>query len=256
MRRYGTLLASALLVALWVAPVAAHAATADCGAEISDPAGVLSAAQVSELTQHAAVLASATDLRIRTEKSLAHGSLNADEEALQKSCGWADAANVRQPRLLVIMVATKSRQMGIYPGTALVGTITDPVWLGIEQQDMRPHFADEDWLGGLQAGTDALQATLAGTPPPAAEPRTSGGGFPVGAVVIGAIAVLAAVAAFRSLRRIGRPKYAPNGDYIGPHHAPGNGRDQYGIWHGGGLGGGGMGGGGSASGGGGGSSGF
>ena len=70
-------------------------------------------------------------LRIRTVTTTNGETLNAYEQAEQQSCGWADAANVRQPQLLVVMVATQDRQMGIYPGPALVGTLTDPVWLAI-----------------------------------------------------------------------------------------------------------------------------
>jgi uncharacterized protein len=260
MRWYGALLASSVAVALsTLGTVAAHAAPAVCSAEISDTAAVLSAAQIAELTRHAAPLGTSTHLRIRTERSITHGSLNADEKALQESCGWADTANVRQPRLLVIMVATEARQMGIYPGTDLVGTLTDPVWLSIEQQDMRPHFADKDWLGGLEAGIDALQATLPGTAPTpagATSTRSSRGLNLLGTVFAGAFAVLVVVAWFAGIRRHRRPRYAKNGDYIGPHHASGLGYDRYGVPFGGGFGGNSGGGGGSSSGGGGGSSGF
>ncbi|BEP13741.1 hypothetical protein acdb102_20520 [Acidothermaceae bacterium B102] len=260
MRRYAALVTACVTLALSLGtPALARAASSDCGTEIVDRAGALTSAQLDQLTEHAAALARTTELRIRTESSLQAGSLNADEEALQKSCGWADSANVRQPRLLVIMVATKARQMGIYPGTDLVGTITDPVWLSIEQQDMRPHFAGKDWLGGLEAGTDALSATLSGTAPPPVQadpPKTSKGLGVVGAIVTVGLIGLAVVALLASIRRSRRAKYAPNGDYIGPHHSLGAGYDRYGIPYGGGIGGGGAGGGGSGSGGGGGSSGF
>ena len=76
------------------------------------------------------------------------------------------------------MVATQDRQMGIYPGPALVGTLTDPVWLSIEHQDMRPHLASRDWLGGLDAGIDALQEVLVKGAPPATAPAPTAAGLP------------------------------------------------------------------------------
>jgi len=264
MRRYGAQLTVCVTLALSCsAPTVVYAASTDCATQVVDGAGALTSAQLDQLNEHAAALASTTELRIRTETSLQAGSLNADEEALQKGCGWADAANVRQPRLLVIMVATKARQMGIYPGTALVGTITDPVWLSIEQQDMRPHFADKDWLGGLDAGIDVLSATLSGTAPVPGvapdPPAVSSGGSDIASGIFagGVIAFVVGVGVVALRRRSHARMYAPNGDYIGPHHPPGTGYDRYGIPLGGGIGGGGTGGGGgSGSGGGGGSSGF
>ncbi|BEP13742.1 hypothetical protein acdb102_20530 [Acidothermaceae bacterium B102] len=172
MRRYGTLLAVGLTIALssglTFTASAAHAAEDDCTAVVQDQADVLSPDQLTELKHHAAGLGATTMLRIRTVTTTNGETLNAYEKAEQQSCGWADAANVRQHQLLVVMVATQDRQMGIYPGPALVDTLTDPVWLAIEQQDMRPLFATQNWLGGLDAGIDALSTTLSGGTAPAA----------------------------------------------------------------------------------------
>ena len=183
MGRYAAVATLAVTLALTGGTTSlAHAAAPACKTVVTDDAGVLSPAQLTALTKHAAGLATKTELRIRTEKSLFTGSLNGDEGSLQQDCGWATRSGVRQPRLLVIMVATEDRQMGIYPGTALVGTITRPVWLSIEQKDMRPHFAKADWVGGLEAAVDALSATVtaaaAAPSPPASAPATSSAAAP------------------------------------------------------------------------------
>ncbi|MDX6254259.1 MAG: uncharacterized protein QOJ11_593 [Frankiales bacterium] len=143
-------------------PASAVAPDRGCAQEIADGAQVLSGDELAALRADATHLAGLTSLRIRTVASVPGGDLNAYEKQLQLRCGWADATNVRQPRLLVFMVATTDRQMGIYPGPDLVGTITDSVWLSIEQESMRPLFADGDWSGGLQAGVDALDQALSG----------------------------------------------------------------------------------------------
>jgi uncharacterized membrane protein YgcG len=133
---------------------------------------------LAALSADASHLAGVSTLRIRTVASVPDGDLNEYERQLQIRCGWADSANVRQPDLLVVMVSTMDRQMGIYPGPALIGTITDPVWLSIEQENMGPLFADGDWSGGLQAGVDALDQALsvgrtAGKPARPPAPRAS-----------------------------------------------------------------------------------
>lgn len=166
-RWYATAVLTCGLVAL-TAPAASAAASSSaasrpgCDAVVGDSAGVLSASDLTTLEKRTSHLAATTMLRIRTEQSVPGGNLNAYEKTLQKHCGWADSANVRQPKLLVVMVSTDDRQMGIYPGPALVGRITEPVWLGIEQQQMRAYFADQDWADGLAAGTDTLSKVLAG----------------------------------------------------------------------------------------------
>ena len=123
---------------------------------------MLSASELASLKVKAAQLAKTTTLRIRTEASVPGGDLNAYEKKLQIHCGWADATNVRQPKLLVVMVSTGDRQMGIYPGPALTDKITKPVWLGIEQEQMRPFLSDQDWADGLGAAVDSLAKVVAG----------------------------------------------------------------------------------------------
>ncbi|MDX6200889.1 MAG: hypothetical protein QOJ83_389 [Frankiales bacterium] len=186
-RRLGALLSAAGLIALSgggaaaapTKPGAPHTATAQptkpqppsaaapagCDREISDDAQVMSGDDLAALETDAADLAGTTTLRIRTVTSVPGGDLNAYEKQLQINCGWANAANVRQPKLLVLMVATEDRQMGIYPGPDLVGTITKPVWLTIEQENMGPYFKDGEWSPGLQAGVDSLDRVLAGDSP-------------------------------------------------------------------------------------------
>jgi uncharacterized protein len=145
------------------APIPAASAPAqECSREIADDAQAISGDDVAALETDATDLAGITMLRIRTVTGVPGGDLNAYEKQLQISCGWADAANVRQPRLLVLLVAPDDRQMGIYPGPALVGTITEQVWLTIEQENMGPYFKDAEWSTGLQAGVDSLDRVLKG----------------------------------------------------------------------------------------------
>jgi uncharacterized protein len=233
-------------------------ATAGCADEIVDGAGVLSPADVTMLTQGSAALAATTTLRLRTVTSVPKKDLNAYEKTLQISCGWANAANVRQPKLLVVMVDTQDRQMGIYPGPALSGTIDKPIWLSIEQHNMRPHLASADWEGGLQGGVYALAALINGgalvaSSPPVATAASGTHKSEVGQVVLwgGVMGLWAVVGLVGRARRRRRWKQSSaylydNIPYGGGHH--------HGGWGGGGGSDGG--GGGSSSDGGGGSSGF
>ncbi len=138
-------------------------AGADCDATVGDAALVLGdepaalAARVS--------LPDFTMLRVRTVTSVPGGDLDAYEKVLQARCHWIDATAKRLPSLLVVMVSTTDRRMGIYVGSALSGTITKPVWTAIEQDVMRPYFARAAWTDGLLAGLKELDRDLA---PPAA----------------------------------------------------------------------------------------
>jgi uncharacterized membrane protein YgcG len=140
------------------------------------------------------------------------GNLDVYEQQLQQECGWADAANVRRPKLLVLIVETNDRTAGIYPGASLAATITDPVTRGIEQANIRPHLADGDWDGGLQAGLSALDGTLATQQPEAAAataatlvgsstpPPDHGGSDPWALLFVLALLVLAVLGSIGSAR--------------------------------------------------------
>jgi uncharacterized protein len=257
------LLAAVLtLLSTGVASAATQPTAASCADEIVDSAGVMSPADVAMLTQGSAPLAATTTLRLRTVTSVPKKDLNAYEKTLQISCGWASAGNVRQPRLLVVMVDTKDRQMGIYPGPALSGTIDKPIWLSIEQHNMRPHLASADWEGGLQGGVSALNVFVNGAAPAAtgqpvatalpasASSRHKTNWLEMSYWIVGAV-LWVVVGLARTFRRRRRWKQSPaylydNIPYSSGHH--------HGGWGGGGGSDGG--GGGSSSDGGGGSSGF
>ena len=91
MGRYAALATVAVTLALaGGTATVAHAAAPACKTVVTDDAGVLSPAELTALTKHAAGLAAKTELRIRTERSSFTGTLNGDEGSLQQDCGWAD----------------------------------------------------------------------------------------------------------------------------------------------------------------------
>jgi uncharacterized membrane protein YgcG len=267
-RRAALLLAGALtLLGTGVASAATSPTSAACTDEVVDGAGVLSPADVTMLTQGSAPLAATTTLRLRTVTSVPQKDLNAYEKTLQISCGWASAANVRQPKLLVVMVDTQDRQMGIYPGPALAGTIDKPIWLSIEQHTMKPKLASANWEGGLQGGVYALNALINGgavvasDPPVASSPAVATAARKTHNIdyaqigLWGGVMVLWAVVGLvgRSRRR---RRWKQSSAYL-YDNIPYNSGHHGGWWGGGGSGGGSDGGGGgSSSDGGGGSSGF
>jgi uncharacterized membrane protein YgcG len=155
----------------------------DCAAVVGDQAFVLNGA--GEELADSSGLTDLTTLRIRTVTSVPGGDLDAYEKVLQTECGWVDpATGHRLPDLMVVMVSTQDRRMGIYVGSALSGVITTPVWTSIEQQTMRPYFADAAWADGLRAGLTELAKDLSGTadaapgpaPAPASAPAPSEAG--------------------------------------------------------------------------------
>jgi uncharacterized protein len=254
------LLLAAALVLSGSSPASAAVATT-CSDEIVDDAGVLSTADIAMLTQGSAALAATTTLRLRTVTSVPKKDLNAYEKTLQISCGWADAANVRQAKLLVVMVDTQDRQMGIYPGPSLATSITKPIWLSVEQHNMRPHLASADWEGGLQGGVSALNALLNGAPLAASSPAVATATHKSHTSVYGQIALWGGVMVLWAVvglvgRSRKRRRWKQSSAYLYDNTPYNAGHHHGGWWGGGGGGGGSDGGGGSSSDGGGGSSGF
>jgi uncharacterized membrane protein YgcG len=204
-----------------VPPAPAASGNPLCSAEVVDSAGVLSGDDVEQLRSAGQDLTQTTVLRVRTASQLT-GDLDAYEQQLERSCGWATSSGQRQPTLLVLLLDTDNGQTGIYAGPALTGVLTDKVAQAVQQQTMAQPFSRGDWTTGLQSGIEALDqlvgpgaapsasfapsalvsAGSAATPNASGQPATvsslatapldsSGSGFPYAAVGLGAVAVVA-----------------------------------------------------------------
>jgi len=90
----------------------------------------------------------------------------------------------------LLLVAPTERKVRIEVGYGLEGSLTDALSSIIIQNSIIPRFRDDDYPGGIVAGTDAIIAQLQLPPEEAAriaaeatEARNSDGGFPVGTLI-------------------------------------------------------------------------
>jgi uncharacterized protein len=143
----------------------------------------------------------------------------------------------------VLFVFVQDRQMFIQVGYGLEGALPDGVCHLIVNDELKPHFRQGDYAGGLQAGLAAMIAAARGeyrgTGRTNAENGPNGFRWPV------ALAFILLITVFGYLNRYGRSAvYQRSGGRRGSWGGPS-------VWLGGGFGGGGGGGGGGFSGGGG-----
>ena len=78
----------------------------------------------------------------------------------------------------LFVVARQERRMRIEVGYGLEDRLTDARSRQILDETVRPHFRDGNFGAGIQAGVDAIAATIEGTPlpePPRARPKEFGG---------------------------------------------------------------------------------
>jgi len=165
---------------------------------------------------------------------------------------------------VLVLVAIGDRRMSIQTGYGAEGALPDIVTQDIIQNDLKPHFKQGDYYGGLDAGTNSIIKAMKGEYKAAKKQKQSNGG-PAGFIVI-VIIVVILILVFRNRgggggrQIIGRRGGAsPFWWFLAGNMLGGGGRSGGGDWGGfsggGGSGGGGFGGFGGGSGGGGGSSG-
>lgn len=120
---------------------------------------------------------------------------------------WANTtaeANGLGPTQYLLAVATEARQFYLSGDSA--GPVSGEQLATIEQQQIQPQLAADDWLGAIDAAAAGL-ADAAGGGSGGSSPG-AGGGFPIGLIVflvIAAVAVIVIVLFVRSRRkRVGR----------------------------------------------------
>ncbi|SDG67626.1 TPM domain-containing protein [Mucilaginibacter gossypii] len=189
------------------------------------------------------------------------GSYDINDYGVQLLRKWGIGQKDKNNGVLVL-VAIGDRKMSIQTGYGAEGALPDIVTQDIIQNDLKPHFKQGDYYGGLDAGTNSIIKAMKGEYKAAKKQKQSNGG-PAGFIVI-VIVVVILILVFRNRgggggrQIIGRRGGAsPFWWFLAGNMLGGGGRSGGGDWGGfsGGGGGGGFGGFGGGSGGGGGSSG-
>ena len=156
---------------------------------VVDNADLLSPAQESELTAKLAQLEaqSQRQLVVATVPDLQGYDIADYGYRLGREWGLGDAERNDGALLLV---APNERKVRIEVGYGLEGYLTDAFSALIIQNTIIPRFRDDDYPGGIIAGTDAIIAQLELPPDEAQrvtqqaqETRNTDGGFPIGTLI-------------------------------------------------------------------------
>ncbi|MBU4465347.1 MAG: TPM domain-containing protein [Actinobacteria bacterium] len=203
--RWAVSLAVALILLL-TGSAAAASATAPVtlgSSHVLDDAGVLTSAQVTAAEQRLATLKNETglDLWVVYVDTFTNPSDSGD---------WANSvaqSNGLGTTQYLLAVAVSSRQYYLSGDSA--GPLTDTQIAGIEQKQIQPALAGNDWAGAVDAAATGMTSAAKGG-------STSSGGFGGWAVVMLLLVVFAAVLIFVVVRRRRKKQGAVSADQAAP----------------------------------------
>ncbi|OIO54903.1 hypothetical protein AUJ46_02155 [Candidatus Peregrinibacteria bacterium CG1_02_54_53] len=128
---------------------------------VTDTAGVLSAAEQSDLEETLRVYQQETSNQIAI---LIVNSLEGEpiaDAAVQVGRKWGVGTKENDNGIL-ILVAYTDREIFLATGYGLEGAVPDIVTKGIIEEEILPEFRDGDYAGGLKAGIAALEKHIGG----------------------------------------------------------------------------------------------
>jgi uncharacterized protein len=187
---FARLLILLALAGAWlVAPLAAQPQFPELTGRVVDNADILTPEAEAALTAKLAALETQTQrqLVVATVPDLQGYDISDYGYQLGRAWGLGDAERNDGALLLV---APNDRKVRIEVGYGLEGYLTDALSALIIQNAMLPRFRENDYPGGIMAGTDAIIAQLQLPPEEAAKlaaeagkARESDGGFPFGVLI-------------------------------------------------------------------------
>jgi uncharacterized protein len=237
---------------------------------VTDYTGTLSETDKQSLERKLVAYNDSTSTQVAVVMMQSTGDYDINQYATELLRKWGIGSKEKNNGVLVL-VALKDRKMAISTGYGAEGSLPDITTQQIIQNDMKPHFRENDYYGGLDAATDNIFKAMRGEYKSDKKPAKEDGGGSVGIIIIIVIVILIII--FRGRggggggRRIigGRGGADPFWWFLAGNMLGGGGRSSGGSdwggfsggggWGGGSSGGGGFGGFGGGSGGGGGSSG-
>ncbi|WP_431199040.1 TPM domain-containing protein [Mucilaginibacter sp. P25] len=123
------------------------------------------------------------------------GSYDINDYGVQLLRKWGIGQKDKNNGVLVL-VAIGDRKMSIQTGYGAEGALPDIVTQDIIQNDLKPHFKQGDYYGGLDAGTNSIIKAMKGEYKAAKKQKQSNGG-PAGFIVI-VIVVVILILVFRN----------------------------------------------------------
>ncbi|WPV00156.1 TPM domain-containing protein [Mucilaginibacter sp. cycad4] len=123
------------------------------------------------------------------------GSYDINDYGVQLLRKWGIGQKDKNNGVLVL-VAIGDRKMSIQTGYGAEGSLPDIVTQDIIQNDLKPHFKQGDYYGGLDAGTNSIIKAMKGEYKAAKKQKQSNNG-PAGFIVI-VIVVIILILVFRN----------------------------------------------------------
>lgn len=217
----------ALLLALFVlaAPAAAQTFPANNGSPVVDQAGILTPAQVADLTAKSQALYTQTGraFAVATIKSLEGYPIEDYSYRLLRAWKLGSAENNDG---VLLVVAPNERKVWITTGYGAGGFMTDAMSGIIVRENILPHFKQQppDYGGGVEAGADAIIKQMSVSPAEAAknaaaaqqaqQQRRSSGGNPLPIIFWAFVVGFIILSHFR--RAVGRRYKSRRGGGISP----------------------------------------
>lgn len=130
-----------------------------CNDLVVDEAGVLGGDPKLTASAHDLVNQGA-DVKVRTVRDMGTPTLDVYEKQMEQSCpSWQSPDGGRKNNLLVFLVATQNRKVGMYYGSQWRPAL-DNQWPRIQSEFMAPRFRDKDFAGGLTAGIEQAKQLI------------------------------------------------------------------------------------------------
>jgi hypothetical protein len=132
-----------------------------CDQIVIDEAGVFDSGADSVQNAVNQLIKSGADVRVRTIQTYGNaGNLDWYEAQLEQQClSWADTSGNRKNNLVVILVAIKERQTGIYYGSQWEKELGNS-WTQIQSEIMNPRFVRGDFAGGVIDGIQEINRLI------------------------------------------------------------------------------------------------
>lgn len=194
---------TSLIAVLWLlcaAWAAAEVAVPPLKARVTDLAGTLQPGQQAALEQTLQAFENRKGSQIAVLIVPTTQPETIEQYAIRVADSWKLGRKGVDDGVL-LLVARNDRKLRIEVGYGLEGAISDAVAKRIVSEIITPHFKQEDYFGGIQAGVDRIVKVVDGEPLPEKESSRSkgGGGISGDSLAIGFVLAVVVGGALRAL---------------------------------------------------------
>lgn len=163
---------------------------------VTDYTNTLSPADKQQLEHKLVAFNDSTSTQIAVVILKSVGNYDINDYGVQLLRKWGIGQKDKNNGVLVL-VAIGDRKMSIQTGYGAEGALPDIVTQDIIQNDLKPHFKQDDYYGGLDAGTNSIIKAMKGEYKAAKKQQKQGTGGSAGIIFI-IIVVLILILVFRN----------------------------------------------------------